>query len=229
MPLLTNRAFNRISRAVRIVERLPRNPQRLEKQPIIRRQPQGVRFKNTSGETCPLGALMAVNGSGTQQPTCLITKPDSTLERQYLINIFGDVEDGEYGRGNYLADLGAFLVEPGSSPGVGDTYGAVAGQWYARKNRPGFTVSTTTTFDDDGLVHGRQEPLSWLPGKADAQISKGSTGTFSIWMRNKTTGAWEDSGFNVTARALFAITPASPKGSAISFSSGEWLAGPWEC
>jgi len=112
------------------------------------------------------------------------------FERSYLVNTGNVVADGGLGCGSWLSESGLFLTD-GSSLAIGDSYGATSGEWYAVKGGPSFTIENTARHDDFGLVRGTQKVVNELTGKADSQIAKGSSGTFSIWCRNSATGTFE--------------------------------------
>ncbi|MGI8980544.1 MAG: hypothetical protein ACR2FY_15050 [Pirellulaceae bacterium] len=155
-----------------------------------------------------------------------IGKPNTTFQRHYLVNIEADVADNDYGVASWLSEADFFLA--GGSPAVGDSYGATPSSWAATKNRYGFTVTGGTVGSGaTQRVTGRQQFADELIGKTTG-IAKGSTGTFTIWQRNSSTGTWETSGLTITARALGAALTTGKYAQA-SWRCGEWVAGPWEC
>lgn len=81
--------FKRIARVVKRVERMPHN-EASHRRGNEQAQPAGKIFHNTSGEVVPTGALMRVVSCdaslGGHYPVWGIAKPNTTFQRQYLIN-----------------------------------------------------------------------------------------------------------------------------------------------
>jgi hypothetical protein len=71
------------------------------------------------------------------------------------------------------------------------------------------------------------EPDKFWPGKADSAISKGSTGTVSLWTYNGS--AMADTGLNVTALAWGAAITSGKIVTVQLGQNGMWYVGPWEC
>lgn len=190
----------------------------------------GERFLNSSGSQAPLGALLRIVSTEYVEgfdPIFTIGKPNSTFQRHYLVNIGGDVDDGQLGVGSWLHEADFFLAD--SSPAVGDSYGATPSSWQATKGGYGFTVTGGTNGSGaTQRVTGRQEFANELIGKADLAITKGSTGTFSIWCRNSS-GTLIDSTFDISGVALFANVPATPKYSQAAWLCGGWIIGMGDC
>ena len=193
------------------------------------------RFLNNSGEECPAYAVMEVTAgvrggaNAYTEERLTITKPTSTFNRLYLVNGPQAVAADKEGEGTWLMDDAAgrpVLYETGNTPAWGESWGAKSGQWTLAKGRPGFLVTgannTTATLPYTSAV---QYMVNYLKGKADAGITKGSSGTISIWMG--AAGSEADTSINVTAYAWgTAIT--SGKIVSLQWLDSAWYVGCWE-
>lgn len=111
------------------------------------------------------------------------------------------------------------------TPAIGEVWGPKPSQWTLSKNYPGFRiVGIDNASAKIALVE--PEPILTLHGKADSAISKGSSGTVSIWVGAG--GSEVDSTINVTAYARGAAI-SSGKIVGIHFINGVAYVFPWEC
>lgn len=191
-------------------------------------------FRNASAETIPPFSVMRITGAeNTEQPEhairFIVEKPNDDFKTHYLINGPMAVAAGDDGFGTTLAqaDYVAYRSASGT-PALSDwEWGAKSGQWTLEKNRPGFHVcgGTKTTAGVNVMV-ARQRVVTDLIGKADSSISKGSTGTVSVWMGAQ--GAEAATEYDLTCSALGAAM-TSAKWAVIFLRHGVWYVGPWEC
>lgn len=111
-----------------------------------------------------------------------------------------------------------------NTPAYGEEWGPQASSSLALKNHPGLIIlgdqnGTTVRVDRSNSLE--------LIGKPDGAITKGSTGTVSVWFRN-TSGTWADyTAYNLTCNALGAALTAN-KYVSMGYRSGQWLAACWE-
>ncbi len=107
---------------------------------------------------------------------------------------------------------------------VGEEWGPQASSSLARKNHPGLVILGDV---GNGIVRVDRSNSLELIVKADSGISKGSSGTCSVWLRNSS-NTWADyTSYNITATALGAAITASKYASA-GYRSGVWLVSCWE-
>lgn len=182
----------------------------------------GVPFHNNSGELVPAYAVMRVESIANEIHE--IAKPNTTFKCRYLVNGPDAVAIDGYGVGTWLENSDKVLYDTGT-PAIDEEWGAKSGQWSLAENRPGFLI--TGDADTTAMtVRAKQHLVTNLKGKPDSNISKGSTGTVSIWMGAQ--GAEAVTEYDITCSALYAAVTAS-KGVVVWFESGVWYVGPWEC
>jgi hypothetical protein len=223
---------------VKLVLMYPTNSLVPEPKQYAERQPRRQRFLNSSGEECPAYAVMEVTAgvrggaSAYTEERLTITKPTSTFNRLYLVNGPQAVANNYDGEGTWLMDDAAgrpvLYASGDGTPAWGESWGAKASQWTLAKNRPGFLVTgANNTTATNPYTSAVQHYVNQLIGKSDADITKGSSGTISIWMG--TPGSETDSTINVTAWAMgAAIEGTSPKWVSVVWTNGAWYVGCWE-
>jgi len=190
-----------------------------------------IRVHNDAGATIPAWGVMRITGVTTVNDAWRVTvaKPNTTLQRVYLVNGPTDIATSADGWGTYLTHAAHVLYDDSETPAIGEEWGPQDAAWTLRKNHWGFViVGGNTGSSPVKRTVATQYVVNELIGKADGAITKGSSGTVSVWRRNETTDAWEDSTMNVTATALGAAMTAS-KYASIGCRNGEWLVAPWEC
>lgn len=157
-------------------------------------------FRNDAEEAAPPFCLLRQTGyakiSGRAVMKC--NKPNTTFETWYYVNGPREVAPGKFGSCASLFPTFAGF-DDGFSPTHGQCLGAKPNEWLLFNNQVGFIVESITSDlpDVDGRVVVSQYRLNKVRGKADSAITKGNTGTVSIWA-----GVWgseADTGFNVTA------------------------------
>lgn len=185
---------------------------------------------NNSGEVMPLwglGRLTAVTvTSGVDVHE--VSKPNTSFKSRYIINSEFDIPIDGYGYGTWLNNSGKVLYNTSSgTPAIDEEWGAKTAQWSIEKNRPGFHI--TGGNETDGGVfrtRARQRIVTDLIGKADSSISKGGTGTVSIYMG--ASGAEAATEYDITCSALGTAMTGS-KWAVVFFREGVWYVAPWEC
>lgn len=150
--------------------------------------------------------------------------PDSnTYLLDFAINGHEPIAAGKYGKVTmhypcYVA------YDTTNTPAYGEEWGAQASSSLVRKNHPGLIVLGDV---GSGLARVDRSNSLELIGKPDGAISKGSSGTVSVWFRN-TSDTWADyTSYNLTCTALGAALTAS-KYVSMGYRSGVWLAACWE-
>jgi hypothetical protein len=197
---------------------------------IAEPQIEQIIVRNNSGEEIPKYAVMRVTGvtieSGVEVHT--VEKPNSTFKTRYIINSSAAIPIGEDGTGTWLCDSGPVLYNNSAgTPAVDEEWGAKTGQWSLEKNRPGFVI--TGGNENDGSLYwtrAKQHIVTSLKGKAGSGISKGATGSVTIWMG--ASGAEASTEYSITCSALGAEITAA-KFVVVWFESGVWYVAPWEC
>jgi hypothetical protein len=190
-------------------------------------------FRNDSSETVPPFSVMRINSAeNTTAPSGVIRyicdKPDDEFCTNYMVNGPMAVPAGKDGFCTTLAESGYVAYRSGSgTPVNGEEWGAKDDQWTLEKNRPGFIIDGgTKTTAGVTAVSARQLVVRDLIGKPDSSISKGSTGTVSIWMG--ASGAEAATEYDITCSAKGAAVTGS-KFVVVFFRNGVWYVGPWEC
>ncbi len=189
-----------------------------------------IRVHNDAGATIPAWGVMRITGVTTVNDAWRITvaKPNTAIQRAYLVNGPTDIATSADGWGTYLTHAAHVLYDDSETPAIGEEWGPQDDAWTLRKNHWGFViVGGNTGSSPVKRTVATQYIVNDLVGKSDGAISKGSTGAVSVWRRNETSDAWEDSTMNVTANALGKAAVAS-KYAPIGWRNGEWLIGCWE-
>jgi len=197
-----------------------------------------IQFRNDSGEVVPPHGVMRVADYNETLGLFLCEKPDHAepFQRYYLVNDGEEVAADAIGNGTWLDEADYVLTDGVAAPG--ELWGAVGGSWKLAKNGYGFEIvggadtedlesgeSAGSAFDK---AMARQSVVVGVIGKTDSEIAKGATGTVKVWLRNPATDEWEESDFEVTARALGSLCPADTY-LAVEWKAGEWVCGPMEC
>jgi hypothetical protein len=149
-----------------------------------------------------------------------VGKPGATFSRDFLVNSGDDLAYQKVGTSKNRPVL---RVLCDAAPAIGETWGAKPSQWTLSKGYPGFTILGHI---GDNIAIARQESIDHLVGKPGSTVSKGGSGSFTIWL--KATGSWAASSLTITATALGAEC-TSGKYAKLEYIAGEWIAGPLEC
>lgn len=211
---------NRADKAVRWVESFR------EKQTRRQRRFSGpfddIRIYNGTNDEMPqfgvgrVTAISTVNGENV----VTVEKPSTTFGRLYLVNSGGDLAYQKVGTSKNRPVV-KLLCD--AAPAVGDVFGPKPGQWTASKGYPGYSI---IGYLGDNIALARQESIDHLIGKPGSTVTKGGSGSFTVWLY--LSGAWSASSLSITATALGAEC-ASGKYAKLEWISGQWLAGPMEC
>lgn len=180
-------------------------------------QPRWVPFVNTTSETIPAYAIMAIStgsdfDADAGQSLLKVSKPSTTFCRMYAVN--SSVDSTALGGGVcYLSGPVQVLYDASSSPAVGDGYGPKSGSWAVFKGYPQTTTILGTVNTTTGIAHATLNgQISTLVGKTDASIAAISTntpgsGTVSIYALVSST--LTDTNQNVTAYNMTATAVSS--------------------
>lgn len=223
----TPRGMQRIVDVVRHVERSPGYS--LNPGPRSKGSPSELwlPFDNTTGETVPGNSLLRVTGITTYEgvPVLDIAKASTTFGREWAVTSNRDIPAGESG----IATLASFPVrlayDSSETPATGDTVGAKPSSFLSWKGYPGFRVLDIVDSTAHLMLAVREEPPFYLC-KADSSISKGSTGTVSIYTMGEV-----DTTINVTAKALVLAIPGSKWAQFVPYKTSTYdgLIYPGEC
>jgi len=185
-----------------------------------------VKVHNNSSEVIPAYGVMRVESVDADTEVHEVNKPSTTFKCRYLVNLGSDIAIDGSGNATWLEKSAQVLYRAASgTPAIDEEWGAKDGQWTLEKNRPGFLI-TGGNETDDGITRAKQHLVTDLIGKADSNISKGSSGTVSIWMGASAAEAVTEYDLTCSAKGA-AITSA--KFVVVFFRNGVWYVGPWEC
>lgn len=162
-------------------------------------------FQNQSGEDIPANSIMKMigtanlrTGKNDEETILAMDKPD-TWGSQYshFINDNEAVVNGEFG---VCCNASAYPVwvsydAADGTPAYGEPWGPEDSSWVAHKNVGGFMVVGRADATA-GTVLVMQNPLLRQLVKADADVTKGDTGTFSI--HTGLSGSEQDTNKNFT-------------------------------
>ncbi len=175
-----------------------------------------LRGYNAAGETIPAYSVVAIRAGSTIDNgyRAHLEKPSTTFCRDYGITVSQDLSAGK--RGGYSVEAGLVKYDTGT-PATGETWGPKPGQFTVSKNYPGFRCLGVIDSTNKIMLAVREEPPFYL-AKADAAISKGSSGTASLYVG--ASGSETDSTINITnCRAKWGAI-ATGKWCGVSFVNG---------
>lgn len=214
---------NRADKAIRWVESFR------EKQARRQRRFSGpfddVRIYNGTNNEMPqygVGKVTSITTVGGEK-VVTVEKPDTTFSRLYLVNSGDDLAYQAVGVSKNRPVV-KVLYDTGT-PAVGETYGPKPSQWTVSKGYPGFTILGIVD-STNRIALARYEPIDHLVSKPGSTVSKGSSGSFTVWLY--LSGSWSASSLSITATALGADC-TSGKYAKLEWISGQWISGPLEC
>jgi hypothetical protein len=117
-----------------------------------------------------------------------VGKPNTTFLSEYLVNGPLAIGSGSTDEGwaTTLAE-GGFALYGTGSPAVGEEWGPEPSTWTLKRYRYGFKIEGgTQTYGANLAVVARQFEVVTFYGQTDAAITKGSTGTVSVFDGNNT-------------------------------------------
>lgn len=156
-------------------------------------------FLNDSGEEIPAHAVMRINGISVQRNrACYAMRQPNSFGSIWGHRINGPtpVADGAFGVCTLTGVIAGLYDTADGTPAHGEYWGPRNGSWKLRKNTSGWRVLADG--DSTGIAYVQHWPSQTLVGKTDAAITKGNSGTISIYWGSA--GATiSDTGENVTA------------------------------
>lgn len=217
----TENGARRIVDAVRRVESWPQDLTGGDGELTRRNLPQAWwNGYNNASATIPAYSVVVVGTVSTVDgvPCAALTQANTTFSRSLAISPTADVAYGGGYQARCAYGLEAGLLKYGDSSVVaGDTIGAKPSNWTAWKNYPGFRV--VQVIDSSAKIAlVVPEPPPFYLCKADSAISKGSTGTASLWIG--ASGSEADSTVNITSCSAKWMAIATSKWCGVSFVNG---------
>lgn len=148
--------------------------------------PKGVHFHNDSGESIPAYAVMRVTGVNSTYKipweVLNVAKPNTTLQRFYLVNGPVACQANGNGLGTYLWDSSFILYDTGNTPAIGETWGPQDGTWTIKKNRWGFNIlGGNTGSGATSRTVAVQHIVNHVLGKTNASHAKSASGTVNLY------------------------------------------------
>lgn len=208
--------------------------------PFLGPSAQNLRYwpvENVSGEEIPAFACMEVENVammlGDLSYGFRVRKPTQFgSQGQHVFNGATPIPIGKYGVG-ICGDMVAALYD--TSDGVpndtntaaasyNEAVGPRAGSWKLRRNTGGFACVSYDLVDEttpDDVIRVMSRPMLTLICKADALISKSTTGTVSIYWKTEDSGdAVTDTGVNLSIYSRYANIGTG------KYLLAQWM--PWE-
>lgn len=183
-------------------------------------------WKNNAGSECPAFGVFAVTSNTVTGGKNILqgSQPSTTFSRSYAVNGEFPIAANGYG-GAYTHGLVLVKYDTGT-PAVGETWGPAPSQWTVKKGYPGFICMGIVSSTDKIMLARYDEPGIYLV-KADADISKGSTGTCSLYYDNA--GTETDTTINIADCKALGAAITSGKWATVQYINGVAFVGPWEC
>ena len=175
-------------------------------------------FYNDSGATILGGSLVRFDGThdagGIFVP---VAKQPNTFGSQFNIYVTAEIDVPDGGIGFYHKDFPC-LARVNGSPTAGALMGPRSGSWQLELNTYGFKIIDQA---DGGLFLVERDPMLTFVGKFDSSVSKGATGTVSIYYG---TSSLTDTTENMTG--VRAVSGAFTTSDFVNVSkiNGEWQA-----
>lgn len=181
----------------------------------VRHYEDGQRFQNKDSVTIPPNGIIIGDAFrmdfpevGGGRDIVEVKRPSTTFPEFWFLNDRAEIEYDGFGT-SQKAIKGTYRVayDPADgTPAFGESWGWKPGTYLAKKNGLGLKALGVASREDSTnhiLLATREEPPFYLC-KADSSISKGSTGTVSIYTMSEV-----DTTINVTAKALVAAITGS--------------------
>lgn len=136
-------------------------------------------FRNDSGETIPAYGCMRVINSLLDDGQLVFTagKPNSTVQKIYLVNGDEDVIASGFGWGTFLWHADYVLFNDANTPAYGEQWGPESGSWKIAKDKPGF-VTWGHNITDEGAslkrAHANQVGTDGTTEQVQVWIGSGS-------------------------------------------------------
>ncbi len=142
-----------------------------------------VKFFNNSGEDVPeFGCVLLSNTQQMVSSLYMLGAKPSAYGAQYShgFNIGGIVPQDSGGLCS-LGEMSLAAYDPNDgAPNIGEIWGPRSGTWLLKKDTGGFLVIGAPDATNNTVLV-LPVPMLQVYGKADADISKGSAGSFTIW------------------------------------------------
>lgn len=159
--------------------------------------PDSFRWKNTSGETAPLGAIIRLTGAAEIDNAVVLTggKPNATPQAFYGVSL-EIVANGTIGNG-IVWNACRCHYDDGDTPAFGEIWGPKPDEWHLSKGYPGFLILGDPRGDEDSArVLAVQSPDATELFELTATLSPGGNAAAKIL--HFSGGDWTDSGLTTT-------------------------------
>lgn len=194
--------------------------------PPAERRGRNISIKWNGEEKVPRFGVVACTSTesaaddiqGPYLATC--EQPSTTFRRVHLVNGPVPIPAGSYsGPSIGMAQNDEFLLVKydTGTPATGETWGPKPGQFTVSKNYPGFRCLGVIDATNKVMLAVPEPPPFYLC-KADSGISKGSTGTASLYVG--ASGSETDSTVNITSCRAKWMAIATSKWCGVSFVNG---------
>lgn len=187
-----------------------------------------VRFHNDSGEAIPPYAYMRILGASVNTDgiwRLSVGKQNDTFYSVGLVNSFQLCPVSSDSWGTFLWHSGHVLCDSTYVPTVGQEWGPTSGSWSLVRHRPGFLIDGGPT--GSGATYravAKQRIVCDLFGKPNGDLTKGTAGPVTPWMRNSATGTYEDSGYDDLTAYPIGSDVADALFCSLRFDCGQWAA-----
>jgi hypothetical protein len=185
-----------------------------------------IRIYNDTNEELPQYGVARVTGINTvnDQKVVTVEKPSTTFGRLYLVNSGDDLAYQRVGVSKNRPVV-KVLYDTGT-PAIGETWGPAPSQWTLKKGYPGFLCLGIVDATSKIMLARYDEPGIYLV-KADADISKGSTGTASLYYDDA--GTETDTTINIADCKALGAAITGGKWALVQYINGVPIIGPFEC
>lgn len=226
--LLDKPTLDRLDRSLPRVERGIYNPTRPPGSEFARFDSGWRPFKNVSGATMPGYSTAKPDTSHTinlEETILHLEKHETAFHPEHWITWADDTPNNGYGMCIQSAPTVDVKFDTGT-PAFGEMWGAKPGEWVVSLGYPGLYVLGVIDATNKILRAIPRLPVLSVIGKAGLGITKGSTGSVTIW--KGISGSEGTSTFTITARALWAAITAS-KYVLVTWLNGVPYVSPLEC
>lgn len=189
-----------------------------------------LELRNDSGEEIPAFAIVRLTGTHIDHAgrVMLTGAKPNVYGSQYRHAVNGRlaIPDGKSGLCTLDFPAMALYDTADGTPVVGQRWGPRSGTWKLKKNTGGFVVAGLID-EDAGRMMVSQNPMLSFFGKWDSDVSKGGSGTVSVWAG--TIGSESDTSENVSSVYNRVKDVVSGDATYVSWVDDGWQASPAEC
>jgi hypothetical protein len=200
------------------------------------RLPDLIKVKNISGADQGFGAILQLKDYALT-PTLTTLKHNPWFEADVPDDIFATfavlwepIKNGDIGKAVVNPHIVAVkYASADGTPAAKQRWGIKPGETELKRAYPGFKIHRVADYGSEKIVWATPEEINNLHGKRASNVSKGSSGDFTVWLKTGSSfTVWAASSITINCECLGAAYNAN-KWAKLECNTGQWIAGPIEC